>query len=395
MGKEVVFKMIKVAKNIYEVGAVDWNLRNFHGYSTARGSSYNAYLIVDEKVALIDTVKRPFAETMLSNIREIIDPGKIDYIISNHVEPDHSGSLPVIANAAVNARVLTSDPSGLAGLKAYYGADFEFSPVKSGDSLKLGVHTLSFVQTPMVHWPDNMVTYCPEEKLLFSNDAFGQHLASSKKFDDENDFPIIMEEAAKYYANIVLPYSKQVEGIMKIVRSLDIDIIAPSHGIIFRSAAGAILDKYDYFASSESENKAVVVYDSMWGSTESMARAIMKGLIKSGLTVSLYDLKYNHISDIITDVMKAKYVAVGSPTLNNNMMPSVAAFLTYMKGLVKIKKKAFAFGSFGWGGQSIGLVNEALISCGFEIVLDPIKQKFAPLCENLDAITQKVISIID
>lgn len=383
---------LELKEGIYYVGAVDWNVRSFHGYSTDRGATYNAYLIIDEKVTLIDTVKAPFAQELLARISEIIDPAKIDYIISNHVEMDHSGALPIIAKAAPNATILTSAPAGLKGLKAHYG-ELNYQAVKAGDTLSLGKRSLSFVATPMLHWPDNMVTYCPEEKILFSNDAFGQHFASNKHFDVEVDLTVVMQEAKKYYANILMPFGAQAAKALDIVKGLDMDIIAPSHGVIWTKHIPDIIEKYAYFASTEAEEEAVVVYDSMWRSTESMAMAVVEGFAKKGITAKLFDLKANHISDIVTEVLKAKYIAVGSPTLNNNMLPTVASFLCYLKGLAPKNKKAFAFGSYGWSGQSIGLVNEELEKMKCEIILDPIRLEYVPSVEQLNEVIEKVANI--
>lgn len=384
---------VKLTEGIYYVGAVDWNVRSFHGYSTNRGATYNAYLIIDEKITLIDTVKAPFANELLARISEIVDPAKIDYIISNHVEMDHSGSLPVIAKAAPNAKIITSAPAGEKGLRAHYG-DLNYQAVKAGDILSLGKRSLTFVATPMLHWPDNMVTYCPEEKILFSNDAFGQHFASSKHFDTEVELDIVMQEAKKYYANILMPYGTQAAKALEIVKTLDMDMIAPSHGIIWTEHIQEILDKYAYFASADAEETALVVYDSMWHSTEAMASAVLEGFAKKGVTAKLYDLKENHISDIMTEVLKAKYIAVGSPTLNNTMLPTVAAFLCYMRGLAPKSKKAFAFGSYGWGGQSIPQVNEQLKEMKCEIILEPIKLAYVPTTAQLNEITEQVASIL-
>lgn len=227
-------KAVEVKKGIYWVGAVDWSLRSFHGYTTKRGSTYNAYLIIDEKVTLVDTVKAPFAAEMISRIKSVIDPSKINYIVSNHVEMDHSGAIKDVLALAPNAKVVTSAPQGVKGLTAHYG-EMDFMPVKSGDTLSLGSRTLSFVPTPMLHWPDNMVTYCPEEKILFSNDAFGQHYASGGRFDDEEPLGDVLHEARTYYANIVMPYSMQAAGAVKAAEGLDIELIAPSHGVMWRS----------------------------------------------------------------------------------------------------------------------------------------------------------------
>lgn len=387
--------IVELKKGIYSVGSVDWNARSFHGYSTNRGITYNAYLIIDEKITLIDAVKAGFAEDLLARISEIIDPAKIDYLVSNHVEMDHSGAIPAVMEVAKNATIVTSAPSGLKGLKAHYGENYNYLGVKPGDTLSLGKRTLSFVQTPMLHWPDNMITYCPEEKILFSNDAYGQHYATSKSFDDEVDLAIALEEAKKYYANILMLYRAQAQKALEATRGLDIDIIAPSHGIIWRSHIREILKAYEVFTSEETSEEAIVVYDSMWHSTEQMALAIVEGFAKRGISAQLCDLKVNHISDVMTMLLKTKYVAVGSSTLNNNMLPTVAAFLTYLKGLTPKgdKHKAFAFGSYGWGGQSIGLINDELINLGYEIILEPIKINYLPSKEQLKEIEDKVAQL--
>lgn len=385
-------KAVEVKKGIYWVGAIDWSVRNFHGYLTGRGSTYNAYLVIDEKVALIDTVKEPFSKELLDRISSIIDPEKIDYLISNHVEMDHSGAIPYVMEVCKNAKIITSDPSGLKGLSAHFGK-YDYQGVKAHDSLSLGSRTLQFVPTPMVHWPDNMVTYCPEEKILFSNDAFGQHLASAERFDDELPLSVIMEEAKKYYGNIVMLYNKQVGGVFKALEGLDIEMIAPSHGVIWRSNIPSILEAYKAWSDNEPETGAIVVYDSMYHSTESIAKAIVEGFQAKKVPVKLFDLKVSHMSEIIPEVLTTKYIAVGSPTLNNNMMPTVAGFLCYLKGLSPKNRKAFAFGSFGWGGQSIGQIEEELVKCGFDICLEKIRVPYIPTKEQLQEITDSIVTI--
>lgn len=385
---------VEVKKGIYFVGAVDWNVRSFHGYSTNRGATYNAYLIIDEKVALIDTVKAPFAGELIRRISEIIDPEKIDYIVSNHVEMDHSSAIPEVMKVAKNATIVTSAPSGLKGLQAHYGSDYNYMAVKAGETLSLGKRSLTFVATPMLHWPDNMVTYCPEEKILFSNDAFGQHFASSKHFDVEVNLEEVYQEAKKYYANILMLYGKQAAKALEIVRTLDLEMICPSHGVIWTKHIPEILDKYEEFATGKPKNKALIVYDSMWHSTEKMAHAILEGFAKKGVETKLYDLKENHISDIMTDVLDAKYIAVGSPTLNNTMMPTVAAFLCYMEGLHPEDKKTFAFGSYGWGGQGVTKIQDKLNEIGLDVICDPIKTTYIPSEETLNEIESKVESLV-
>lgn len=384
---------IELKPGIYYVGVVDWNLRNFHGYSIHKGTTYNAYLIVDEKIALIDTVKAPFGQELLDRISEIIDPAEIDYLISNHVEMDHSGAIPAVMKAAPKAMLVTSDPNGLKGLKVHYGTDFNFQEVKAGEILSLGKRSLTFVATPMLHWPDNMVTYCLEEKILFSNDAFGQHYTSSKHFDDQVDIKSVMEDAQGYYANILMPFGNQTKKALSIVEGLDIDIIAPSHGVIWRTYVKEIIDTYKRFAEGETEDTALIIYDTMWHSTEKIAHSIAEGFDKRGTKVRIFDLKENDLSDIITEVLTARYLVIGSPTLNNGILPNVAALLSYLKGLQPKGKKGFAFGSYGWGGQSIGIVNQALEDLGVEIIQDPIKINYIPSKEQLTEIEQIVSSL--
>lgn len=384
---------VEVKRGIYWVGAIDWTERCFHGYTTNRGATYNAYLIIDEKIALVDTVKAPFAKELIDRVSKIVDPAKIDYLISNHVEMDHSGAIPEVMKLMPKAKIVTSSPSGVKGLTAHYG-EYDYVPVKGGDSLSLGKRTLNFVSTPMLHWPDNMVTYCPEEKILFSNDAFGQHYASSGRFDDEEPLSAVLEEAKKYYANIIMCYGKQVQAVFKVVEGLDIEMIASSHGVIWRSHVNEILNAYKLWSENDPQDGAIVVYDSMWHSTERIARTIVEAFKDKGLNdIKLFDLKTTHISDIVPYVLTSKYIAVGSPTLNNSMMPTVASFLCYLKGLSPKNRKAFAFGSYGWGGQSIPQVEEELKKCGFEICLDRIAIQYIPKQEQLDKITQDIINL--
>lgn len=386
-------KAIKIKENIYWVGAIDWSMRSFHGYQTGRGTTYNAYLILDEKITLIDTVKESFRKELLERVSSVIDPAKIDYIISSHVEPDHSGGIPFMAGHCPKATIITSQPNGLKGLTARYGS-LNYQAVKAGDTLSIGSRTLSFVPTPMLHWPDSMVTYCPEEKILFSNDAFGEHLATSHRFDDENDLAIILFEAQKYYANILMPFGQQAQTALKTLASLPIELIATGHGIIWRSHIKEILDCYERWSKSKVEDRAVVVFDSMWHSTELMANAITEAFRQKGIPAALYDIKVNHLSDIMTDVFTSKYLAVGSPTINNQMMPTIASFLCYLKGLAPKNHKAFAFGSYGWGGQSIGLVEEELKAAGCEICLEKIRIANIPGEEQLNEITKKILEMV-
>lgn len=385
-------KAVEIKQGVYWVGVIDWSLRNFHGYSTGRGSTYNAYLIIDEKITLIDTAKDTFTDELVARISSVIDPAKIDYIVSSHLERDHSSAIPAIMKYCPNATIFASQPHGVKGLTAYYG-EYKYQGVKTGDEISIGSRRLQFLTTPMLHWPDSMITYCPEEKILFSNDAFGQHLAASSPFDDDNDFAVVMEEAKKYYANILMLYGKQAQTACRAVTAFDIEMIATGHGNIWRSHVPEILAAYEKWSANEPEERAVVVFDSMWHSTEIMAKTITEAFSQKGIPVQYYDLKDNHISDIVVDVLTSKYLAVGSPTLNNTMLPTVAAFLCYLKGLSPKNREAFAFGSYGWGGQSIGEIEATLEACGFHICLDKIRIQNIPTQEQLADLAAKVLAL--
>lgn len=374
--------MVELKKGIHWVGAVDWSIRNFHGYVTHRGTTYNAYLVVGEKVALVDTVKEPFFPDMMRRIEQVIDPEKIDYLVSNHTEPDHSGSVTKFLEVATEAELIASE-KGKSGLQKYYDGDLSCTTITEKPSIGLGTRTLQFIATPMLHWPDSMVTYIPEEKLLLSNDAFGQHLASSKRFDDEVDAAVVMQEASRYYANIVMPLWRIVLRALDALGGLDIEMIAPSHGIIWRSDPGKIVEAYRSWAEGVASEKVVVVYDTMWGSTERVAKALVEGMVGEGVEVRLHRLSETHNSDVIADILDARAVLVGSPTLNNGLFPTVASFLTYMKGLRPKDKLGAAFGSYGWGGGAKRAAEAELKTTGIELIESDLDFVFRPTCEEL------------
>jgi anaerobic nitric oxide reductase flavorubredoxin len=369
--------MIKIKEGIFWVGAVDWSLRNFHSYITHRGTSYNSYLVVDEEVAIIDFVKASFAEEQVQRISEVIDPKKVNYIVANHAEPDHSGSIRRLIEACPNAEVIATERC-IHTLKKYYGDDLTITPIERKPTLKLGKRSLSFVPVPMAHWPDSMVSYMPEEKLLFSNDAFGQHLASSGRFDDEVDQAVLMEEAATYYANILMPLWRSVSRALKSLEVVQVEIIAPSHGIIWRKDPGVILKAYQGWVAGESKKKAVVVYDTMWGSTQVLARTIADGMASKGVDVRVHCLQSSPNSDAIADILDAKVVVVGSPTLNNHLFPTVASFLAYMRGLKPMNKIGAAFGSYGWAGGAKKAVEAEMQAAGIQLVESDIDFVFKP-----------------
>lgn len=387
-------KAIEIKKNIYWVGAIDWNVRDFHGYETRRGTSYNAYLILDKKNVLIDTVKDSHTEEMMERIKSIIDPSRIDIVVSNHVEMDHSGGLPTIMKHAPNATLITSN-SGLKGLQAHFDTEgWKMEAKGSGSTIEIGSRTIKFLHTPMVHWPDSMVSYIPEDKLLLPNDAMGQHYATSFLFDDQNPKDVIFEESAKYYANIVLPFGNQVKGVLKVLADLEIDMIAPSHGVVWRTHIPQIIKKYADWADHAHTEKAVVIYDSMWGSTEKIARNVKATFEKNDVPVVFRSLKTSHISDIIADILEAKYVAIGSPVLNNQVLPTVAALLTYIKGLKPKSKVGFAFGSFGWNHVAINDIESLMNDLKWTMPTPSVSVKYIPTKENISDIVEKIECLI-
>jgi flavorubredoxin len=379
-------KPVELSKGVYSVGVTDWNIRNFHGYSTDMGTTYNAYLVVDEKVALIDTVKLEFADQLIENISQIIAPKKIDYVISNHTEMDHSGGLPRIMHKIGENKPLYCSKMGLKNLSNHFPQKWDYRAVESGDELSLGKKTLTFLETKMLHWPDSMFTYFKEDKILFSSDAFGQHYAGPEKFDDEIG-DNIMPHAKKYFANILLLYTPNILKLIQTVTDLGLEfnMICPDHGIIWRKDPGKIIEAYAKWSEQKPEKKAVVVYDSMWHSTEKMAEAIAEGISEEGVSVLPMSLQHCHRSDVMTQAMDAKAIIVGSPTLNNNMLPTVIDFLTYMKGLKPKNKIGAAFGSYGWSGESVNLINQELESMKFEMVDPGLKIQYVPDKEGLDA----------
>jgi flavorubredoxin len=373
--------VIKILDNIYSVGVIDWNVRTFHGhtYTTKRGTTYNAYLIIDEKIALVDTVYGPFADELIENIKQVIPPEKIDYIIANHVETDHSGAMPKLMKLCPKAKVIGTAKCKEGLYKNYYGS-WDFQVVKTGDTLKLGKRSLSFIEAPMIHWPDSMFTYCPEEALLMPNDAFGQHLATAERFADEVDQCSLWDEAAKYYGNILWPLGliilKKIEEVQKL--NLPIKIIAPSHGVIWRKDPMQIVNKYAYWAKNEVTPKVVITYESMWGSTEKMARFIADGLMDAGLSVKIFDVATSDRTEIIKEMLEAKGFIFGSSTHDNNMLPAMAGFLEFVSGLLAKNRLACAFGSFGWAGGAVKEIEEVIAKAGIGLAFPGIGVKYVP-----------------
>lgn len=380
------FKAVKVTDKVWWVGAIDWHLREFHGYRTSRGTTYNAFLVIDEKITLIDTVKAPFFDEMRARIASVIDPEKIDYIVSNHAEMDHSGALPR-AMQEFKAEKLFCSLQGEKALRAHFhDALPALEVVKTGDAVSLGKNSLAFVETKMLHWPDSMVSYLTGEKVLFSQDAFGMHLAGSERFADEYSNSVIFEEAKKYFANILLLQSAKIIDLLNNLPglNLDIDIVAPDHGPIWRNGThNKILTLYREFAEQMPEKRAVVIFDTMWHSTEAMANAVAEGIIQSGISIEVISLHGCERSEAMTRIMGAGIVAIGSPTINNNMYPSLGDLLTYMRGLKPKIAVGGAFGSFGWSGEGAKQVAEALTQMNIEQPAAPLAVKYVPDAEAL------------
>ena len=377
-------KKIELAENVYWVGAVDWITRDFHGYSIS-GTTYNAFLIIDEKVTLIDTVKKPYKSELLHRIRNIIDPEKIDYLVVNHVEMDHSGCVPELIEAIKPEKVICSKMGHKALIQHFHQTDWPYHIVSPGEEISLGKRTLSFLETRMLHWPDSMFTYLKEDQILFTSDAFGEHLATSERFDDEVDQGILMHEAAKYYANILTLYSPLVKKLLAKVQEMNLPIkmLAPDHGVVWRSNPGKIIEAYSKWCVHQSNGKAVVIYDTMWESTRMMAKAIAEGLHEEGIEYKMLDLQVNHRSDVMTDVLEASALVLGSSTLNNGMLPRMADFLMYMRGLRPTNKIGATFGSYGWSGEAVKMMNDILTDMNIILCHEGLKLQYVPEHDQL------------
>ena len=380
--------IVKLKEGVYWVGVVDWELREFHGHelTTPRGSSYNAYLIMDKKTVLVDTVWGPFADQLMDNIRELVDPAKIDIVVANHAETDHSGALPTVMRHAPNAEVIVSR-QGATSIPGHYHENWKFRKVTTGDKINIGNNDLVFVEAPMLHWPDSMFTYLTGHNILIPNDAFGQHYATAFHFNDEVNQEELYEETFRYYANILTPYSdrviKKIDELLAL--KLPVDMIAPSHGIIWRTDPLQIVKKYREWATQKPEPRAVILYDTMWNGTRQMAEAIGDGLAEAGVDNKILNLAVSDRNDVLVEVFKARTILVGSPTINNGVLPTIMPVLTDIKGLKFKNKIGAAFGSYGWSGEAVKMLEEHLTASGVRIVRDGIKFKWQPLPEELDA----------
>jgi flavorubredoxin len=380
------FKAVRITDRIYWVGAIDWSVRDFHGYLTQRGTTYNAFLVLAEKITLIDTVKAPFMEEMMMRIASVIDPSKIDLIISNHAEMDHSGSLPATIERVRPEKVYAST-MGVKALARHFHQLKGVEAVKDGQSLDLGGDlSVTFMETRMLHWPDSMFSFIPEEGVLFAQDGFGMHLASHERFADELPRDILQFEAEKYYANILMLYAPQTERLFRKVSEagLSFPIIAPDHGPIWRGDdVDWILGKYSEWTQRKGSDRALVVYETMWGSTDLMARAIGEGISSTGAKVSLMPLKGNHRSDIMTHLLTAGALVLGSPTLNNNVFPAIMDLMTYVRGLKPKNLIGAAFGSYGWSGEAPNQLSAIFDEMKIEQIGSPLRIQYVPSTEDL------------
>ena len=376
---------------IWWTGVIDWDSRDFHGFETARGTTYNAYLILDEKVALIDGCKDGFGVQMLGRVRACAGQRPVDYLVINHVEPDHSGAIPWLIEQLKPKEILCSKRAKEA-LPLYYGAEvvgsWGLQTVETGDEVSLGRNTLQFIEAPMLHWPDSMFTYVREAKTLLPNDAFGQHLATSKRFADEVDMNVVMDEASKYYANILMPFGVQIQKMLARLEEmgLEIEAIGPSHGVAWRRPedVARIIQAYAGWSRFEAGARVSLIYDTMWHSTEKMTMAIADGVAEEGVECRVLKLSANPRAEVARQVLESRAFLVGSPTLNNQMFPTVGGFITYLRGLRPKERIAGAYGSCGWAGGGVKQVDAELRALGLE-VMDPIEVKFMPGATDLQA----------
>ncbi len=378
----------ELKEGVYWVGVADWELRTFHGHelSTHRGSTYNSYLILDEKVVLVDAVWEPFQDQFIGNLRELIDPAQIDIVVANHAEVDHSGALPAVMRHAPDATVVVSR-HGAESVEGHYHQPWNFRAVKTGDRISIGRNELVFVEAPMLHWPDSMFTYLTGKNILMPNDAFGQHYASAFHFSDQVDQKELYEEALKYYVNILTPFSKLVSTKIDEVLALNlpVDIIAPSHGVIWRDDPLQIVKKYQQWAAQKPEPRAVVLYDTMWHGTRRMAEAIGQGLSDQGVDNKVVHVGITDRNDLMVEAFRARTLVIGSPTVNGGPLPTIMPVLEAMRGLKLKNKIGAAFGSYGWSGEAVKIIEEHLGKCGIPLVRQGIRCKWQPRADDLEA----------
>ena len=381
-------KAVEIKNGIYWVGAIDWAIRDFHGYVTQRGTTYNNYLIMDDEITLLDTVKHDFSDTTIKNIRSIVDPSRIKNVIINHIENDHVTSLDAIMALTPNATIYITE-KGRKGLDRFYDlSKWTIKTVKTGDTLRIGKRTLLFLETPMLHWPDSMMTYIKEEKVLISQDGFGQHIASAVRFDDEfvtcQSMAELDDAVIDYYANILMPFGQIVKAKIAEVQKLglEIEVIAPDHGIIWRQNPGKVMQMYLDMANGKTPLKVSIIYDTMWHSTEQMTSPMMQGIKDEGVECNVIKLRSTPMSVAIKEFWNSRGCLIGTPTLNNIMFPTIAEFLSHLRGLRPKNRIAGAFGSYGWGGGGVKEAYEELKKMGLEIYEPGLQILYKPSFED-------------
>ncbi|MCX7708255.1 MAG: flavodoxin domain-containing protein [Clostridia bacterium] len=378
--------MIEIKKNVYWVGVKDWSLRQFHGHelSTHRGSTYNSYLIKDEKTVLVDTVWDPYKEEFAERLEKEVGLQNIDMIVINHIEPDHGGSLGYIMSKIPNTPIYCTK-NGADIIKRHFHQDWNFNIVKTGDSVKIGEYELIFVEMQMLHWPDSLLTYVKGPNVALSNDAFGQHYSPASLFNDEVDTCELYQEAIKYYANILTPFSPLIKKKVEQIKALNlpIEMIAPSHGVIWRENPMQIVEKYYEWSQDYNEGTVVIVYDTMYKATKKMAEAIGEGLAKHNVMFKMYDNSITDQSDLLTELFKAKGMIIGSCTVNNTVLRSIAGLLDEIKGHKFKNKIGAAFGSYGWSGEAAKVISKHLEEAGIKVAAEPIQFRYVPTDEEL------------
>ncbi|MCD6416657.1 MAG: flavodoxin domain-containing protein [Planctomycetes bacterium] len=378
----------KLKEGVYWVGVVDWDARHFHGQelSMRRGTTYNAYLICDEKTVLVDAVAEPFQGQLIANISEIIAPAEIDIVVANHSESDHSGALPAVLRHAPDAAVVVSK-RGAESVEGHYHRPWNFRKMQTGDRIDIGRQELLFVEAPMLHWPDSMFTYLTGDNILMSNDAFGQHYATALRFNDQVNQDELYEEALKYYVNILTPFSgavaRKIDELLAL--GLPVDVIAPSHGVIWRSDPLQIANKYKEWAAQKPENRAVILYDTMWNATRRMAEAIGQGLAEEGVDCKLIHVGVSDRNDALVEVFKSRTIVLGSPTFNNGLLPGIMPILEDIKGLKFKHKLGAAFGSYGWSGEAVKIIEKHFEDSKIPLAREGIRCKWRPRSEDLAA----------
>ena len=385
---------IDISNGVKWVGKIDGDIRKFHGdeLSTDHGTSFNSYLIKDEKNALIDTVWTPFTEEFIENLKKEINPKKIDYVVVLHAEPDHSGALPALMEIIPNAKIICS-ANGMKSIRGYYHKDWNFQPVKTGDKISLGSRELIFMEAPMLHWPDTLTCFLTGSNILFSSDIFGQHFASDTMYNDKVDKDVFRYETMKYYTCIVQPFATKVQKKIEEIRNLNlpIELICPAHGVIWREDIDQAIDLYDKWSSGYYEDQITIIYDTMYKSTQRMAESIADGIgeADNNVKIKTYHASESDKSDMLTEVFRSKAVCFGSPNLNSGLMTSVSSMLEEIKTANIIGKKAVVFGSYGWSATNIKLLSEKAIIAGFELVGKGVSAQWNPdvdsmiLCKEL------------